>query len=183
MYIYINKWGITWHSVPSRLRVTQVCLGRCSMEQISWPSFKAAARTRRGDFLPIQMNTSDQQSRMYTPVVSNRDCTWGEGWKYGARREESGGGQKQCKHLVALFPSSCLQGNTRQMNIPVSSLAKCPVLSCGLCAQLTACSWSVAAPGSPDPGPPTGQWERKHQTCVFSIPSLAVPQSVQYTRK
>lgn len=73
----------TWHSVPSRLRVTMACLGRCSIPHSSWLSFSAAARTSRGDFLPIQMKTSDQQSRMYTLWVSSRLCSCEHGGDTG----------------------------------------------------------------------------------------------------
>lgn len=51
--------------------------GRWSIPHSSWPSLRAAARTRRGDLRPSQMNTSDQQSRMYTQRVSSRLCSCG----------------------------------------------------------------------------------------------------------
>lgn len=66
------KACLTWHSLPSRLRMTTACFGRWSMLHSSWPNFSAAALTRRGDLRPIQMNTSDQQSSIYTPLVSRR---------------------------------------------------------------------------------------------------------------
>lgn len=74
----------TCASVPSRLRLTEAWRGLCSIPHSSWPSLRAAARTRRGDLRPNQMNTSDQQSRMYTQRVSSRLCSCEE--KTGGQR-------------------------------------------------------------------------------------------------
>lgn len=82
----------TCASVPSRLRLTVAWRGRCSIPHSSWPSLRAAARTRRGDLRPSQMNTSDQQSRMYTQRVSSRLCSCGAARGEVKARARHGGG-------------------------------------------------------------------------------------------
>lgn len=86
------------------------CLGRCSIVHSSWLSFSAAARTSRDDFLPIQMKTSDQQSRMYTLLVSSRLCSCGHRREEGVRHLQAfpAGKHPACSQQSRASPSRAL---------------------------------------------------------------------------